>query len=98
MEFASEFEGAPYNLLFDLTFCHEFGHLVFSYLDYENTDRKLSEGRANFFASYLMRLIGDDYDRYIIEKTEHQPDAYKSPILLIDPKWKSRLNLNEKMP
>ena len=99
IEFAQEFKTSPYSLLSDLVFAHEFGHLVFSYLDYENTDRKLSEGRANFFASYLMSLIGNntDYDQYIKDKTDKQPDAYKSPILISSPNWKDLLKLDEKI-
>lgn len=93
-KFSSEFEDFTESLMFDLVFGHEVGHLIFSYLDYDNTDRKLSEGRANFFASYLMNLIGDDYDRYIIEKTKRQPDAYKFPVLITRPNWKGLLNLN----
>jgi hypothetical protein len=95
IEFGLKFNISSYSLMFNLVFAHEFGHLVFSYLDYENTDRKLSEGRANFFASYLMSLIGDnkDYDQYIKKKTDKQPDAYKSPILFSNSNWKDLLKL-----
>ena len=60
-EFVLDFNNISYNEMFDFVFCHEFGHLVFSYLDYDRGSRTLSEGRANFFASYLLNMVDEKY-------------------------------------
>ena len=90
-EFANSFEYFSYELMFDLVFTHEFGHLVFSYLDYDNKERKLSEGRANFFSSYLINMIDANYIPLIKIKTQKQPKDYQEPILIAQDDYLNKL-------
>lgn len=81
---------AFYNLIFELVLFHELGHLAFSCLDLPCQDESLTEGRANFFASYITNGV---HDHLIKLKTQHQPAQYHTPILVTDSDWKSALHL-----
>lgn len=79
-----------YNLIYELVLLHELGHLAFSCLDLTGQDTSLTEGRANFFASYITNGV---HDHLIKLKTQHQPAQYHAPILITDSDWKVKLHL-----
>ena len=93
MEELWDLDGISYYKMFELVFAHEFGHLVFSYLDYDNVVRSLSEGRANFFASYLLNMVDEKYVSLIKIKTQKQPPCYQKPILITQDKYVDALFL-----
>ena len=81
MEELWDCDGISYDQMFELVLAHEFGHLAFSYLDYDKVVRILSEGRANFFASYLLNMVDEKYISLIKITTQKQPEDYRKPIL-----------------
>lgn len=79
-----------YDLIYELVLLHELGHLAFSCLKMTGQDTSLTEGRANFFASYITNGVHD----YLIKlETQHQPAQYHAPILITDSDWKVKLHL-----
>ena len=87
MEELWDCDGISYDQMFELVLAHEFGHLAFSYLDYDNVPQILSEGRANFFASYLLNMVDKAYISLIKITTQKQPKDYQKPILITQDKY-----------
>ncbi len=65
-----------FNLLYEKVFTHEFGHLVFDWV--ESTQREKREKQANYFSSYI---TDGKIDEFILWVTRQQPKEYNNPYL-----------------
>ena len=69
-------QGCLYHTIYKKVFTHEFGHLVFDWVNSKN--REIKEKQANYFSSYI---TDGEIDEFIKEFTKNQPTEYHNPYL-----------------
>ena len=77
-------QGCLYHTIYKKVFTHEFGHLVFDWVNSKN--REIKEKQANYFSSYI---IDGEIDEFIKEFTKIQPVEYHNPYLKGDNRVKN---------